>query len=281
MAERRPEKCATLKDELPGHVRVYALWNDRALIKRIQEVKGKGAEFYHAHGLFGSAGWWNAIERGQLPLHTVRGTICDLDMEGPDDVPRFRILCDDGSVTRSIPRKGMPRLPLTADRRYKIGRDVIWQYVTLGGAKQQRPFTVSIWVAETQTLVGLVSENELPLIVAANFAAFPVQSSEPAIFYALASRRGGRAFKEFLDRKSQQRCGYVIRCEAPKSFIAQYEIAQANHKDHVEYRVPAGDVEAFNRHLVGKINVVSKASGPLPGDATLVSELGAKARSRL
>jgi hypothetical protein len=260
---------ATFKKEPPGYVLQYALWNDRALVARLQSAKGRGAAVYRAHGLLGSAAWWKAIETGRLPLHTVRGTICDLTFEGMDDTALFRLLCDDGSVSQPIVRSAAPASPRRMDRRYAIGRGVIWQHVRLGDAKHPYLFTIAIWLAETMTVFGFVGEEELQLIAASNFAALALQGAGPAIFYALRSVRNCREFQEFLDTVSQEQGGYFIRCEASKGFMAGYERALANRKDHVEYRVPAADIEAFNRNLVGKINVVAKASGPL-GNVNIV-----------
>ena len=95
--------------------------------------------------------------------------------------------------TKSITRE---HLPLRVDDQYQIGRNVIWQYVHVRHKERMistlpllSQHTVSIWVADTEILFRPVGEEELLLIRAFNFAAFPPRLPEQPIFYPVCNVR--------------------------------------------------------------------------------------------
>jgi hypothetical protein len=242
--------------EQPGYTKLYARWDDSLGIKRIQDatLNTKDYGILPEHGLFGSPEWWAAVEGGDLPIHTVRGIICDLAMESMNDWPTFKILCDDGTVTRSVTREA---LPMRADDLYQIGRGVIWQYVHVRHKKQfaslgQSRLTVSIWVAETEILFRPVGDEELSLIRASNFSAFPPRLAEQPIFYPVCTFR----YPEEIASKwnTTRDHGYVTRFEVAKSALAKYEKHQVGGKDRIEYWIPAEKLEKFNLVCMLKLN---------------------------
>lgn len=52
--------------------------------------------------------------------------------------------------------------------------------------------------------------------------------------------------------------GYVTRFEIDADFAARYPIRQAGGQTILELWVPAEELEEFNRHLVGRIEVVQE-----------------------
>ena len=52
--------------------------------------------------------------------------------------------------------------------------------------------------------------------------------------------------------------GYVPRFEVETEYLAQYPVETAGARIHREYSIPALDLEVFNRHLVGPIEVLSQ-----------------------
>jgi hypothetical protein len=52
--------------------------------------------------------------------------------------------------------------------------------------------------------------------------------------------------------------GYVTRFEVEKAFLDSYEVQQAGGQTILEYWIPAEDLEDFNSHIVGLIEVVSE-----------------------
>ena len=253
-----------LEREQPGYTKVYTLWDDARGVKNIQEATLNTADYgiLQEHGLFGSREWWSAIDNGELAVHTVYGTICDLAMESMNDWPVFRILCDDGTVTESITRETLTTISIS-DNLYQIGRRVIWQYVHVRHKKrvaflpERGRHTVSIWVASIEILFRPVGEEELSLIAASNFSAFAPRLPEQPIFYPVCSSR----YAEEIASKWNTPRGYVTEFQVAKAFLAKYERHQVGGKEHVEYWIPAEDLSAFNRSIVGKIRVVKSFTG--------------------
>lgn len=244
------------------------MWDDTARTKRVQEVTLTTDDYgiLPEHGLFGSPQWWAAIESGEFTVHTVRGTICALAMESMNDWPTFKILCDDGTVTKSITRERLITISISDDL-YEIGRGVIWQYVHVRHKKriaslpERSSHTVSIWVASTETLFRPVGEEELSLIAASNFSVFPPRLPEQPIFYPVCSSR----YAEEIASKWNTPLGYITEFQVTKAFLAKYERNQVGGKEHAEYWIPAEDLSDFNKSIVGKIHVVKSFGEQLSG----------------
>jgi hypothetical protein len=76
-------------------------------------------------GLFGSPEWWGRIANGELPIHTLRGTITERFMGSMGDWPEIRILSDTGeksSWTREVNHREQ-------DALYRVGRQIEIDYV--------------------------------------------------------------------------------------------------------------------------------------------------------
>ena len=52
--------------------------------------------------------------------------------------------------------------------------------------------------------------------------------------------------------------GYVTRFEVDKSYLDGYDVHQAGGQTILAYWIPAEDLEDFNRHIVGTIEVVAE-----------------------
>jgi hypothetical protein len=48
-----------------------------------------------------------------------------------------------------------------------------------------------------------------------------------------------------------------MRFQVDAEFFSGYEVQTVGASVHQEYWIPAGDLEAFNRHIVGEIEVVA------------------------
>ena len=55
--------------------------------------------------------------------------------------------------------------------------------------------------------------------------------------------------------------GYVTRFAVDAAFAARYPVQIAGARRHQELWVPAEELEAFNRHIVGRIQVVAEFRG--------------------
>jgi hypothetical protein len=50
--------------------------------------------------------------------------------------------------------------------------------------------------------------------------------------------------------------GFVTRFQIKRSFIDHYEVQEAGGRSHLEYWIPAEELDAFNAAIVGPIEVV-------------------------
>ncbi|MHB1550418.1 MAG: hypothetical protein ACYCX6_04370 [Vulcanimicrobiaceae bacterium] len=243
---------------MDGYQRVYLLSQDGRQIARIQNAT-LHTDFGFAldHGLFGSDDWWRAIERGELSVNSVRGTICALLMESQNDWPIFRILTEDGVVTGPITREALPQ---TAEL-YQVGRRVIWKYVE---TPLKRPVqelsttskvTLEVWVAETVILYRPVGPDELNLIAGSGYSHFPPRLPEQSIFYPVCTQEYAETIASNWNVRDSG-CGYVTRFEVDKQYLDRYEVHQVGNNRHREYWIPADELAEFNGHLIGKIQIV-------------------------
>ena len=103
-----------------------------------------------------------------------------------------------------------------------------------------------------------VGAQELALIAESGYTVFPPRLPEQPIFYPVLNERyaceiAGRW--NTRDKQSGFR-GFVTRFEVEDSFLSRYEVQTVGCAYHQEYWIPAGDLAQFNRHIVGKIDVI-------------------------
>ena len=102
--------------------KVYDLREDRRIIELIQDATLNTEDYgiLSDHGLVGSDDWWRAIERGELPVHSVEGIITNVYMAGHNDWPEFEV--DGGNGKIQWERLG-------DDSEYVVGKPVRVEYV--------------------------------------------------------------------------------------------------------------------------------------------------------
>ncbi|WP_207905559.1 hypothetical protein [Nocardia alba] len=59
--------------------------------------------------------------------------------------------------------------------------------------------------------------------------------------------------------------GYVTRFEVRTDYLDSYDVQQVGGRDILEYWISAGDLDEFNRNIIGGIEVVRR----FPADAHL------------
>lgn len=107
----------------------------------------------------------------------------------------------------------------------------------------------------TTTLWRPVGPKELDLIRQAGMAAFPPRLPEQPIFYPVLSE--DYAVKIARDwNVPESGAGFVTRFEVKTSYLGRYPVQEAGGRAHLEYWIPAEDMDAFNAAIVGKIEVV-------------------------
>ncbi|MDO6589284.1 ADP-ribosylation/crystallin J1 [Yoonia sp. 1_MG-2023] len=88
----------------------------------------------------------------------------------------------------------------------------------------------------------------------AEMAAFPPRLPEQPIFYPVLTEDYAIKIARDWNVKASG-AGYVTRFEILQSYLDAYEVQEAGGRAHLEYWIPAEDVDAFNAAIVGKIEV--------------------------
>jgi hypothetical protein len=104
--------------------------------------------------------------------------------------------------------------------------------------------------------------GELALIEAADYAAFPPRLPEQPIFYPVTNEEYAAQIARDRNAKYKaDKVGYVTRFAVRKVFLDNYETKIVGGADHEEYWIPAEDLEEFDRHIVGRIEVIAEFRG--------------------
>ncbi|WBL82676.1 ADP-ribosylation/crystallin J1 [Bradyrhizobium xenonodulans] len=108
----------------------------------------------------------------------------------------------------------------------------------------------------TLTLWRPVGPKELELIRQADMRAFPPRLPDQPIFYPVLTE--DYAIKIARDwNVPANGAGFVTRFEVKREFIAKYDVQEAGGRAHLEYWIPAEDLDDFNAAIVGQIEVIS------------------------
>jgi hypothetical protein len=116
---------------------------------------------------------------------------------------------------------------------------------------EKNPDVVTLWRP--------VGPLELELIRKADMRAFPPRLPDQPIFYPVLSE--DYAVKIARDwNVPASGSGFVTRFEVQRSFLDNYSVHQAGGSAHLEYWIPAEDMDAFNEAIVGEIRIVTEFS---------------------
>lgn len=110
---------------------------------------------------------------------------------------------------------------------------------------------------ETVTLWRPTGPIELALVEAAGWRAWPPRLPDQPIFYPVLNEDYATRIARDWNVKVSG-VGYVTRFAVEKSYLARYDVQQAGGQTMLEYWIPAEELEEFNRHIVGNIEVVAE-----------------------
>ena len=96
---------------------------------------------------------------------------------------------------------------------------------------------------------------ELALVEASGWREWPPRLPDQPIFYPVLNEDYAARIARDWNVKASG-AGYVTRFEVEKDFLDKYDVQQAGGQTILEYWIPAEDLEEFNRHIVGLIEVV-------------------------
>lgn len=103
-----------------------------------------------------------------------------------------------------------------------------------------------------------VGKAEYELIAQLNFTAFPPRLPEQPIFYPVLNERYAREIAEKWNCRypDSQYTGYVTTFEINDSYISQFPVQTVGARYHQELWIPAEELENFNQHIIGKIEII-------------------------
>jgi len=121
---------------------------------------------------------------------------------------------------------------------------------------------------DTVILYRPVGPKELALIKSSGWKAFPPRLPEQPIFYPVLNEEYAVQIARDWNVPASG-SGFVTKFEIEKKYMLQFEIQNVGGHVHNELWVPAEELEEFNRHIRGKIEVIAefhqdKASPPAP-----------------
>jgi GNAT superfamily N-acetyltransferase len=107
--------------------------------------------------------------------------------------------------------------------------------------------------------------RELVLVASLGWRAWPPRLPDQPIFYPVLSLEYARRIARDWNARDPFSgfIGFVTMFELEATFAKRYPVRRAGGDGHEELWVPASELEAFNAHLAGSIDVVEAHIGPL------------------
>ena len=105
-----------------------------------------------------------------------------------------------------------------------------------------------------------VGQAEYDLIMQTGFTAYPPRLPEQPIFYPVLNECYAREIAEKWNKKSRDSgyAGYVTSFEIDDEYISRFEVQTVGASYNQEFWIPAEELEEFNRHIIGKIEIMYK-----------------------
>ncbi len=115
-------------------------------------------------------------------------------------------------------------------------------------------------MSKTVVLYRPVGVKELDLIKATGFRAFPPRLPGQPIFYPVTTREYAERIAREWNTKDEASGfrGFVTMFHVREKYLRRFELHDAGGRQHQEYWIPAGDLEEFNRNIVGMIEVIAE-----------------------
>lgn len=110
---------------------------------------------------------------------------------------------------------------------------------------------------DTITLFRPVGPKELELIADSHWRAFPPRLPEQPIFYPVMNEEYAIQIARDWNAKASG-SGFVTRFSVHAAFLSRYSVQTVGTSLHQELWVPAEELEEFNRHIVGLIEVIAE-----------------------
>lgn len=109
----------------------------------------------------------------------------------------------------------------------------------------------------TITLYRPIGPEELVLIEATDFKAFPPRLPEQPIFYPVLNELYAIEIARDWNVPTSG-VGYVTKFEVNAAYVQNFPIQVVGAAHHQELWIPAEELTNFNEHIVGKIEIIQK-----------------------
>jgi hypothetical protein len=113
-------------------------------------------------------------------------------------------------------------------------------------------------MTELVTLYRPVGLEELKLIEEAEWRAFPPRLPDQPIFYPVTNEGYAAQIARDWSTKTGSRHGYVTRFDVDAKYLAKFDRRIVGGREHEELWVPADELDEFNRHIHGSIEVTQR-----------------------
>jgi hypothetical protein len=108
----------------------------------------------------------------------------------------------------------------------------------------------------TVTLFRPTGERELALIRESGWRAFPPRLPDQPFFYPVLNEAYATQIARDWNTKDGG-SGYVLRFQVDAEFLARYSVQIVGASIHQEYWIPADELDEFNRHVIGSIELAA------------------------
>lgn len=105
------------------------------------------------------------------------------------------------------------------------------------------------------TLYRPVGAKELKLIEDSGWTAFPPRLPEQPIFYPVTNEAYAAQIARDWNTRFGSKEGFVTKFDVDLAYAAKFDRKVVGGREHEELWVPAEELEEFNRHIVGRIEV--------------------------
>jgi hypothetical protein len=110
---------------------------------------------------------------------------------------------------------------------------------------------------ETVVLYRPTGPEELELVRQSGYRRWPPRLTGQPIFYPVTNDQYATEIATRWNVRDSG-VGYVTRFRVLKSFMDRYEVKQVGTSHHLEWWIPAAELESLNDHIVGEIEVVAE-----------------------
>ena len=113
------------------------------------------------------------------------------------------------------------------------------------------------------TLYRPIGIEELKLIAEADYRVFPPRLPDQPIFYPVLNFAYAEEIAKGWNTKRDSYAGFVTRFNIEGSYARRFDIYIVGSEHmHQELWVPAEELEVFNQHIQGQIEVIAAYYGP-------------------